>query len=268
MRGRSGPLNRSRAAVDSQVRRGSGSIPTRPTMTSEVAPDDRRGQRRQQVAAVDDQGAERDDGVGTAQEQPSGGGGDGELDDEQGQQRPGGPAVEPQREDHGDAHQSLGGGEQHFLDLPGVEDQRGAAAAEEVRQWEGSDEQGPLVDLRGDQRRDGGGAFAAGGEEDRDDEFGSSRGERRQPLHEQELVDAQLGTGVDEAVGERFRARQDDRGRNAEHRDHRDPSGAVGESADGGGGADQVGFFDVAAGQFVEVEAEPCQQRNTEYEVD
>jgi len=70
-------------------------------------------------------------------------------------------------------------------------------------------------------------------------------------LHQQELVDAELGAGVDEAVSERFCAREDDRGRDDEHRDDGDPSGAVGQLAERGGRADQVGFFDVAAGQFV-----------------
>ena len=51
------------------------------------------------------------------------------------------------------------------------------------------------------------------------------RGERGQPLHQQELVDAQLGAGVDETVSERFCAREDDRGRDDQHRDDGDPSG-------------------------------------------
>lgn len=42
--------------------------------------------------------------------------------------------MEAQREDHGDSHHGVSGDEQHFLDLPIVEDQRGAAAAEKVGQ--------------------------------------------------------------------------------------------------------------------------------------
>ena len=40
------------------------------------------------------------------------------------------------------------------------------------------------------------------------------------------------------------------------------------QCTDRGGGADEVGLFHVAAGEFVEVEAEPGQQRNAEHEVD
>src|SRR6476619_5652384 len=59
-----------------------------------------RGERRaeggQDVLAVDDESGQRDDGVDAAQGEASGGGADRELDHEQGQQRPGGEAVETQ----------------------------------------------------------------------------------------------------------------------------------------------------------------------------
>jgi hypothetical protein len=66
----------------------------------------------------------------------------------------------------------LGGGEEELFDLAGVEVQGGGAAAGEVGEGEAADEQGPLVDLAGDQGADRGGA--ADGEEDRDNELRAS----------------------------------------------------------------------------------------------
>lgn len=75
-----------------------------------------------------------EDEVDARQDESSGGVGERELDPEQREQCPGGPAGEPQCEQDGDAHHGLGCGKQHFLGLPAVKDQGGPAAAGQVGQ--------------------------------------------------------------------------------------------------------------------------------------
>ena len=69
------------------------------TAVTDRRPEERRPDGRDQVAAVDDQRAGGDRGVDPAEHQPPVGGGDGELDDEQGQEGPCGGAVEAECQD-------------------------------------------------------------------------------------------------------------------------------------------------------------------------
>ena len=80
--------------------------------------------------------------------------------------------MEAQGQDDGDAEDGLRGRERELLDLPGVEGQHRVAAAEEVGDGQGADEQAPLVDLRGDERGDRRTAEPAEGEHRGDDELG------------------------------------------------------------------------------------------------
>src|SRR5215211_3474566 len=55
-----------------------------------------------------------------------------ELDGEQSQQSPGGPAREPQHEQDRHSHQSLRSGQQHFFGLTGIENQGRRATPDRV----------------------------------------------------------------------------------------------------------------------------------------
>jgi hypothetical protein len=69
-------------------------------------------------------------------------------------------------------------------------------------------------------------------------------------LHEQELIDTELGTGADARVRERPGTGEDHRGGQQEQARHQEPVDALRQPADGGGRADQVGLFDLPAGTF------------------
>src|SRR5271169_6107808 len=134
--------------------------------------------------------------------------------------------------------------------------------------WQRSDQQCPLVDLGRDQRGDGSPALAAGGEDGRDDEFGGFGGQRSEPLHQQEPVEAQLGPGGNQIVGEGFGTEQDHRAGSHEQADDSDAPAAVGQLPECGSGTDQLWLFHVAVADLVEVEAEPGQQQQPERQVD
>ena len=71
---------------------------------------------------------------------------EGELHREQAEQGPPQPAGEPQREQRCDSGQGLGRGEQEFLDLAGIQVQRGCATAEEIGEGEAADD--TLLEIR------------------------------------------------------------------------------------------------------------------------
>jgi hypothetical protein len=157
-----------------------------------------RGQGHRDVSAVLDQCRQCEGAVDAAQYVAGVLAGQRELHREQAQQGPGEPAGKPQREQGGNAEQGLCCGEQKFLDLAPVQVQGPTPAAGEVGQRKTPDQQRPLVDLAGDQDADGRGAIAPDREEDRDDELRGLRRQRREPLHEQELINPQLGAGADQ----------------------------------------------------------------------
>ncbi len=55
-----------------------------------------------------------------------------------------------------------------------------------------------------------------------DQQFRRLGRQRREPLHQQELVDAELPAGDDQCLRERFRSRDHDGRRDGEQRRHRD----------------------------------------------
>jgi hypothetical protein len=132
---------------------------------------ERGGERGQDVAAVAGQRGDGDDAVDGGQHVPGGLPGQGVLQRKQREQGEGQPAWETQGEQRRDPEQGLRGGQQELLDLPGVRHQRRGAAASQVGDRQAADQQGPLVDLAGDQGADGIGALAVHGEQNRNDEL-------------------------------------------------------------------------------------------------
>ncbi|CPU53941.1 Uncharacterised protein [Mycobacteroides abscessus] len=130
-----------------------------------------------------------------------------------------------------------------------------------------ADQQCPLVDLGRDQCRDGCGALAARGKNRGDDELGCLRCQRREPLHQQELVDTQLRSGTHQTVGERLGAQQNDGGGQDEHRDDRAAAQMLGQHAYRCGGAHQIRFFGLAPADGEQIKAEPREQCDAEREM-
>ncbi|SLE27805.1 Uncharacterised protein [Mycobacteroides abscessus subsp. massiliense] len=193
--------------------------------------------------------------------------GDRELDHKQCQQCPRRSAVKSQGENQCHAHHGLRCGQQRFLNLTGIEDQRESATARKMGERQRADQQCPLVDLGRDQCRDGCGALAARGENRGDDELGCLRCQRCEPLHQQELVDTQLRSGTHQTVGERLGAQQNDRGGKDEHRDDRAAAQVLGQHAYRRGGAHQIRFFGLAPADGEQIKAEPREQRDAEREM-
>src|ERR1051325_10619536 len=81
------------------------------------------------------------------------------------------------------------------------------ADAEHDRQR--GDQQRPLVHLARHKRPDSRGRSATPYEKHRHNELRRLRCKWRKPLHEQELVNVQLGAGLDQAVGEWLRGQED-----------------------------------------------------------
>ncbi len=72
---------------------------------------------------------------------------------------------------------------------------------------------------------------------------------RSQPLHQQQPIDAQLGTCGDQIVGERRRPQQDHCARRHEQTNDNYSPATVGQAPEGGGGVDQVGLLDIAVAE-------------------
>ena len=128
--------------------------------------------------------------------------------------------------------QRLGRGEHQLLGLPPVEGQPVPAAAREPRTRSGSaptssvhwltfeEISAPRPTARAPAHRAN--RIAIG-------ELGRLRRQRRDPLHQQELVDAWLRPDVDQAVGERLRGHEDRVGREAEEHHRPEPAPEVPE---------------------------------------
>ena len=81
------------------------------------------------------------------------------------------------------------------------------------------------------------------GEQDADDELGGFRGQRRQPLHEQEFLDAELASARDQAFGERLGGDQDHDRRVEEEEHHHAAALPFRQGGDRGRRAAEVGLM-------------------------
>src|SRR5438067_2532125 len=113
-----------------------------------------------QVAPTQDQGHEREHEIA---------GGDRRsdfrqehLEGEQAEEGAGADEGEAEVEEEDDREERLGGGEEDLLPLAGIEREGvGAAEGDAVDERQHADQQGPLVDLGGDEGAERGGALAA-----------------------------------------------------------------------------------------------------------
>jgi hypothetical protein len=104
-------------------------------------------------------------------------------------------------------------------------------------------QQGPLVHLGADQRAETRTGVESPGVQTRHQQFRCFGGERRDPLHQQELAHPQGLAAGNEGLGEVLGAHQDQRGREHRDRDHRRASGRRGERPQVAGGPHEVGFL-------------------------
>src|SRR5918996_2252090 len=142
-----------------------------------------------------------------------------ELDQEQPRQGAGLPDADGQVDQDGDGEQALGGGQQQLLALGRPDGQAGGGAGgDREDQRQGADQQRPLVHLGGDQRAQAVGGVQMPGVQPGHQQLGRLRGQRRDPLDQEEGADPELLTGLDQAVGERLGRQQDDHGREPEER--------------------------------------------------
>ena len=96
------------------------------------------------------------------------------------------------------------------MHLPGIRRQRiKAAARNRVGQRQAADEQSPLVHRRRHERAERCVCPQPPRKHAGDEELRELRCQRRQPLHQQELVDAKLRSGADKAISERLRREKD-----------------------------------------------------------
>ena len=166
-----------------------------------------------------------------------------ELQRKERQQREGFPDGEVQVGQHREAEQRLRGGENELFGLARVQRDAGrAAAADHVRERQASDQQGPLVHLGREQGAERGVLLAAEREQGRHQQLRRFRRERGQPLHQQELVDAEMAAALDQRLRERLGSSDHDHGRREEQRRHGQPAFAPRQIPQFPRHADQLGF--------------------------
>ncbi|WP_280683426.1 transposase [Kitasatospora sp. MAA19] len=141
----------------------------------------------------------------------------------------------------------LGGGQQHLVHLALDQREGGPATTGQVGEREAADQQGPLVDLAGEQRAESVVAAQPPGEDDGDDQLGRLGGERGQPLHQQEAVDAERGAGVNQGGGEGLGAGEDHAGHDREDQHGGGPAAASRQGGQPGRDADEFLLVVLAA---------------------
>ena len=125
-----------------------------------------------------------------------------------------------------------------------------------------TDQQGPLVHFRRQQRPDGVVSFESGGEDAGHQEFGRLGSQRRQPLDEKKLVDPKLLATLHQRVGKRRGGRQNEsRGGEKQKDDHEDP-GSPGKTCHLLGDPHQIGLSLFLLGHPPQINAEQCEQES------
>ena len=152
--------------------------------------------------------------------------------------------------------------EDELLGLPRVQRDSAGAASDRIGDRKAADQQAPLIHLRGEQGPQRRVLVAAQGQHRRDQQLRRFRRDRRQPLHEEELVDPQLPPALHQRRGEGARRREHER-RGAEHQpDHRGAPRPPGQIADAFRDADELGRLLLSSRCPPQVREEDAQQHH------
>ena len=162
--------------------------------------------------------------------------------------------AQAQVQQQGHGKDGLAGREEDLLELVRVQvDGGGAAGRHGVDTGDHAHQQGPLVELGGQQAAQGQTGVAAEGEHQGHDEFRRFGSDGRQPLHQQELVDAQDLAAGHQAFAEGFGVEQDHQGREQEQTGHGAHAGGTRELGQGGRRAFGLFFLTGTAGDDAHV---------------
>ena len=167
-----------------------------------------------------------------------------ELCHEQAEENAGLAHRERQVDEDDDGEGRLRGGKEQLLAL--LADDRKtvqASCRDGERDRERPHEQCPLVDFRRHERTERRVRVEPPREQTGDEQLRRLRCQRREPLHEEKLADAERGAGLPEGVGEVLGAQQDDAGGDEEQREHRCSPLGDAEAADPARRADEVGLL-------------------------